>query len=86
MAGVHIGGEPGDRVVVGDIQRAVLRDLGSRRPGLGHGPGQSLSVDVGQIQLRTRAGKPQRRGAADATGRTGHQDPPTREVVPHSSA
>ena len=57
VAGVHVGGEVCDRVIVGDIQCTMLGDVGPQRPGLGNGSRQTLGVDVGQIEFGAHTGQ-----------------------------
>ena len=49
--GVDVGGELRDRVVVGDVERAVLGHLRAERAGVGDGRRQALGVAVGEVQL-----------------------------------
>ena len=83
MTGVDVGGEVGHLVVVGDIERAMLGDFGTGTAGVGNRLGESLSVDVGQIQHRPVGGQSQGGGPTDTTGRTGDENPLAREAVCH---
>ena len=73
MSGVDVGGERGDRVVVGNVESAVLGHLRAQRAGIGDGLLQPLGIAVGQVQLGAVGGQLQRGRAADAAGGSGEK-------------
>ncbi len=75
MVGVDVGGESGDRVIVGDVECAVLGHLRAQRQGVGDRRRQSLCIAVGEVQLGALCGQLQRGRAADAAGGTRQEAP-----------
>src|SRR4051812_4772416 len=73
MVGVDVLGEGGHRVVVGDVQNAVLGHLGTQRTRVGDGFLQPLGVTVSQVELGALCGQFQRRRAADPAGGPGEK-------------
>ena len=71
--GVDVGGERGDRVVVGDVERAVLGHLRAERAGVGDRRRQTVGVAVGEEQLGALGGQLQRGRAPDAAGGAGQE-------------
>ena len=85
MSGVDVGGERGHRVVVGDVEGAMLGHLGAQRADVGDGLLQALGVAVSQVQLGAVGGQLQRGRAADAAGGSGEKTSLAGETAPETT-